>query len=88
MRFCPQATWEQVISFSEMATGYPGPDGGSGLLRDLELHRSPGLSLNDHSPIAYSAGNRDISDCDGDQVATSKLAVDGKIEKCQVPYLS
>ncbi len=45
MRFRPHATWEQIVSFGETATSYPGTDGSSGLLRDLKLHRPPGLVI-------------------------------------------
>jgi hypothetical protein len=83
--FAPYKTREEVIPISEMETDYPRTDGGPSLLRDLELHRSPSLPLNDHRTIADSAEERDVSDGDGDQVAASKLAVDGKIEECQVP---
>ena len=56
-------------------------DRGSGSLRDLELHRSPGLPLNNHRPIADAAGMGYVSDSDGHQVATSELAVDGEIKE-------
>jgi hypothetical protein len=69
-----------------MATGYLCSDSGSDLLRNLELHRSPGLPLNNHRPIADVAGKGYVSDSDGHQVATSKLAVDGEIEERQIPF--
>ena len=72
VRFRQYATGEQIIPFGEMATGNPCADGRASLFRDLELHWSPSLPLNDHRPIAEAAGNGDISDFDGDQIATSK----------------
>ena len=61
------------------------PESRSGRFRDFELHRSPGLPLNNHRTIADAAGGRYVSDRDRDQVATSKLAVDGEIEERQIP---
>lgn len=81
MRLNSHATGKQELAFGEVATGYPCTDCGSGLLCDLELHRSPGLPLNNHRPIADAAGKGYVSDSDGHQLATSKLAVDGEIEE-------
>jgi hypothetical protein len=67
-------------------TGCPGTDGGSGLLCDLELDRPPRLSLNNHCSVVDNAGKRNVANRDGDQVATSKLAIDGEIEECQIPF--
>ena len=41
-----------------------------------------------HAPTAarvYAAGGRYVPDGDSDQVAASKLAVDGEIEESQIP---
>ena len=85
MRLNPNATGKQEIRFGKVVAGYPCTDSRSGLLRDFELHRSPGLPLNNHRTIADAAGGRYVSDRDRDQVATSKLAVDGEIEERQIP---
>lgn len=80
------AAGKQIIPFAKTATGYPSTNGGSGLLCDLELDRPPRLPLNDHRPIADTAGARGVADHNGDQVATTKLAVDGEIEKRQIQF--
>jgi hypothetical protein len=42
--------------------------------------------LDNHCSVADYAGKRNVADRDGDWVATSKLAIDGEIEECQIPF--
>jgi hypothetical protein len=52
--------------FARTATGYPGTNGGSRLLCDLELYRPPRLPLDNHCSVANYAGKRNVADRDGD----------------------
>jgi hypothetical protein len=54
------------------------------LIRQLELDRSPGLPLPNGRTIDRIAIPSDIFDPQGDDVATSQLAVDRKVEQRKV----
>jgi hypothetical protein len=58
-----------------------------GLLGQLESYRPVGLSLAHGRPLDGITVGGNIIDPDGDEVATPQLAVDGKIEQCQIAYL-
>ena len=77
-----QCAW----SMGEAAVRNPCTDGDSGLLRDFELHRSSGLPLNNHRPIADATRKGYVSNSNGDQVATSELAVNGEVKERQIPF--
>ena len=55
-----------------------------GLIRQLELDRSSGLLLPDGRTIDRIAIRSDIFDSQGDDVATTQLAVDRKVERGKV----
>ena len=55
-----------------------------GLIRQLELDRSSGLLLPDGRTIDRIAIRSDIFDSQGDDVATTQLAVNRKVEKGKV----
>jgi hypothetical protein len=84
----PAAPIEQVLTrplagfLQEVVYGLPG------LIRQLELDRSPGLLLPDGRTIDRTAMRSDIFDSQGDDVATTKLAVDHEVEKGKVAGLS
>ena len=56
-------------------------NGLAGLIRQLEPDRSPGLLLPDGRTIDRIAIRSDIFDPQGDDVATTQLAVDRNVEK-------
>jgi hypothetical protein len=80
----PAAPSEQILAWplagflQEVVNGLPG------LIRQLELDRSPGLPLPDGRTIDSIAIRSDIFDPQGDDVATTQLAVDRKVEKGKV----
>jgi len=61
----------------------------TGLIRQLELHWSPCLPLPHGRTIDCIAIRSDITDLQGDEIATTELAVDGKVEQGKVtgPFL-
>src|SRR5262249_60731566 len=75
------ATSEQILNWplagflQEVVNDLPG------LIRQLELDRSPGLLLPDGRAIDRIAIRSDIFDLQGDDVATTQLAVDRNVEK-------
>jgi hypothetical protein len=75
-------TWPLAGLLQEVVNGMPG------LIRQLEFDWSPGLLLPDDRTIDRIAIRSDIFDPQGDDVATTQLAVDRKIEKGKVAGLS
>jgi len=71
-------TWPLAGLFQEVVNGLPG------LIRQLELDRPPGLLLSDGRTIDRIAIRSDVFDPQGDDVATTQLAVDCKVEKGKV----
>jgi hypothetical protein len=71
-------TWPVAGFLQEIVNGLPG------LICQLELDRSPGLLLPDGRTIDRIAIRSDIFDPQGDDVATTQLAVDRKVEKGKV----
>lgn len=71
-------TWPLAGFLQEVVNGLPG------LIRQLELDRPPGLLMPDGRTIDRIAIRSDIFDPQGDDVATTQLAVDGKVEKGKV----
>jgi hypothetical protein len=67
-------TWPLAGLLQEVVNGLPG------LIRQLELDRSPGLPLPDGRTIDSIAIWSDVFDPQGDDVATTQLAVDRKVE--------
>jgi len=57
----------------------------SRVLRDLEFDGSSSLPLKDRCPVHGSPVRDDIRDFEADDVATAQLAIDGEIEKGQIP---
>ena len=57
----------------------------SRVLRDLELYGSSSLPLENRCPVHGLPVRHDIRDPKADNVATSQLAIDGEIEKGQIP---
>jgi len=80
----PTAPGEQIVTWplagflQEVVNGLPG------LIRQLELDWPPGLLLSDGRTIDRIAIRSDISDPQGEDVATTQLAVDRKVEKGKV----
>ncbi len=57
-----------------------------GITRDLELHRSAGLLLDDHRPSADVMTSHQRADLELDQIAAPQLAVDGQIKQRSVAH--
>ena len=68
---------KQWLLRSQFGVSDPSPDRISGLLRDLELHRTLGLLLQNNRPGCDATHVADVSDAQLDQITGSKLAVDG-----------
>ena len=75
-----EATREQIPTTPSAEHRQPVADRGSGLLRDLKLHRPAGLLLDDHRSIANSAADEHVIDPQPDEITAPELAVDRQIE--------
>ena len=53
-------------------------------LGDLELHRSRGLLLHADCPRGDAVAVADVADLCADEIASAQLAVDAKIEQCEI----
>src|SRR5215469_7353805 len=62
----------------------PRLDRGSGLLGDLELHRTARLLLNDGRAVTHSTADADIVDLQPHEIAAPKFAVDREVEQGEV----
>jgi hypothetical protein len=71
-------TWPLASFLQEVVNGLPG------LIRQLELDWSPGLLLPDGRAVDRIVIWSDIFDPQGDDVATTQLAVDREVEKGRV----
>jgi len=68
------------------------PDGGSqvivdrltSLFRQLEPDGLPGLLLSDRGPIDCVSAGGNVLDLEGDEIATTQLAIGRQIEHCQI----
>jgi len=67
--------------------GDPGGDRLPGLVGQLELHRLPGLVLQDDGAMGNGAALGDVTDAMVDPVAAAQLAVDGEVEEGEVAQL-
>ena len=59
----------------------PGLQGVPGGLRYLELHRALGLVLHDDGPRCHLVSMAHVPDFEGDEVASSQLAVDAQVKE-------
>jgi hypothetical protein len=59
-------------------------DRSPGLLRDLELDRSPSLFLNHGATIPHPAAGAYVVHLQADEIAASELAVDRKVEQGEI----
>jgi hypothetical protein len=80
----PTAPGEQVLTWPLAGFLQEVVNGLSGLIRQLELDWSSGLLLPDGRAIDRIAIRSDILDPQGDDVATTQLAVDREVEKGKV----
>ena len=88
MRSFVKAAWEKKSASKHLRATYPGPDGLARVLRNLELDRPLGLALDNRHAFADPITNHKISDIQTNEVAASQLAIDRKIEECQVPEIA
>jgi hypothetical protein len=79
--------FEKIIIRHQLGMIDPVTNRISRLLGDLKLNRLPRLLLHYHSSSGYGRTMRNISHSNLDEITASQLAVDGKIEKCQVTDL-
>ncbi len=61
---------------------------GAGLLRDLKLNRTASLVLDDCRPVPHMTAHGDVTDQQADEIAATKLAVDGEVEYRQMAFVS
>jgi hypothetical protein len=61
--------------------GKPRPDRGSGLLGNLELHRTSRLLLNDGRAVTDPTADADILDLQPHEIAAPEFAVDHEVEQ-------
>jgi hypothetical protein len=76
---------KREILRSQACTSNPRGKCVSRLLGNLELRRALGLLLHDDRSRGHVLAVRDIANPQLDQIARSKLTVDGQIEQGQVP---
>ena len=67
-----------------MRCGDPGGDRVARLLRELKLDRPLRLLLHHDGAGSDVTALHDIVDAEADQIAPPKLAVDGKVEQCEL----
>ena len=65
---------------------YPGLQGVSGCLRDLELHWELRLVLHDDRACRYLISMAYVSNLEGDEVASTQLAVDTQVKECEFTH--
>ncbi len=88
MRPVEEATWKEAGTTEHLGTTYPIPNGFTRVLRDLELHLSFRLALNNRDAVAHSVSDNEIGNLQADKIAAAKLAVDCKIEQSQIPEIA
>jgi hypothetical protein len=79
MRLSVDAAWEDIGASICRSHVQPFLQRGSGLFRDLELNRTAGLVLDNRRSISYAPTGGDVVDPEADEIASSKLAVDGEL---------
>ena len=62
----------------------PGIDSLTGLPGQLKLNGATGFLLHDNCAIFDAVSHEDITDSQGNQITTAKLAVNGQVEQGQV----
>lgn len=81
-------TWSQELKADHFWVADPPFERQPSGLGDLEPNRLAGLALNHRSSLLDAPGGEDISDPERDQIATTKLAVDGHVEQSKVPRVA
>jgi hypothetical protein len=79
------AAWKEVLLRLQMSCRDLGGDQVPRLLRDLKLHRSPGLLLHNNRPGGDVTALDHIMNAKADQIAPAQLAVDGEVEQREFP---
>lgn len=78
------ATGKGIVIDCSSPSLKPGKQTSSDLGRDLELHGSSSLPLDDHRASSNFVARDNGPDFDFYQIAAAELAVDGKMEKCSI----
>jgi hypothetical protein len=86
MRLIVDSAREEVGALICAARFQPVLQRGAGLFRDLELDRTAGLVLDNRRPVSHVTAYGDVIDPKADEIATPKLAVDGKVEHRQIAF--
>ena len=84
VRVRSDAAGKEVPGAPASNVGKPRLDRGSGLLSDLELHRTAGLLLNDGRAVTHPAADADIVDQQPHEIAAPEFAVDREVEQGEV----
>jgi hypothetical protein len=79
-----QPTRKQIIGRLQSPRRDPGRDTLTGLLRDFKLHRSMSFLLHESRASYDMTSHGDVLHLQSRQIARPKLAVDCKVEKCQL----
>ena len=85
MRRLRNAAQKEELLRSQMSGRYPSVDRVPRLLGDFELHGPLCLPLHDNRAGAYMTALDYIVDAKRNQIASAQLAVDGKVEQCELP---
>ena len=84
MRLGSETAREQVTPIPEFDLRQPIMDRGPSLFRDFELDWSPCLFLNHGATVSHPAAGAYVVDLQADEIATSELAVDRKVEQGKI----
>src|SRR3954452_18213404 len=80
MRLRLRTAWKQVWPLAGAEGDHPLSDRAARLRRDLELHGTACLFLDDRRSVANPSAGTHVIDPQPHQVAASELAIDGQIE--------
>jgi hypothetical protein len=81
-------TWKETGTSEHLGTTYPIPNGFTRIFRDLELHWSFRLALNNRDAVADPVSNNEIGNLQADKITATQFAVDCKIEQSQIPEIA
>jgi hypothetical protein len=83
----PVAAFEEIIIRFQIGMIDPVANRVSRLFRDFKLNRLPRLLLHHHRSFGNARTMSNIPNSDPDEITTSQLAIDGKIEQSQATNL-
>jgi hypothetical protein len=83
----PVATFEEIIIRLQIGMIDPVANRVSRLFGDFKFNRLPRFLLHHHRPFGNGRTMSNILNSDLDEITTSQLAIDGKIEQSQITNL-